>query len=54
MLGVRDTGVDVVVDARNDEVRRRLLLDAAIDGNLDLLASTSRNAFNEACIIVVD
>uniref|UniRef100_M8BTV2 Ankyrin repeat and SOCS box-containing protein 14 n=1 Tax=Aegilops tauschii TaxID=37682 RepID=M8BTV2_AEGTA len=33
-----DTGVDVVVDAGNDEERRRLLLDAAIDGNLDLLA----------------
>ncbi|KAF7008475.1 hypothetical protein CFC21_023219 [Triticum aestivum] len=32
------SGVDVAVDARTEEVRRRLLLDAAIDGNLDLLA----------------
>ncbi|XP_044972070.1 poly [ADP-ribose] polymerase tankyrase-1-like [Hordeum vulgare subsp. vulgare] len=32
------SAVDVAVDARNDEVRRRQLLDAAIDGNLDLLA----------------
>ncbi|XP_047065021.1 ankyrin-1-like [Lolium rigidum] len=31
-------GVNVVVDAREDERRRRVLLHAAIDGNLDLLS----------------
>lgn len=32
------SGVDVVVDEREDETRRRVLLHAAIDGNLDLLS----------------
>ncbi|KAM0867792.1 hypothetical protein ACQ4PT_041747 [Festuca glaucescens] len=32
------SGVNVAVDAREDERRRRVLLHAAIDGNLDLLA----------------
>ncbi|XP_048548182.1 poly [ADP-ribose] polymerase tankyrase-1-like [Triticum urartu] len=32
------SGVDAAVDAGKDDERRRLLLDAAVDGNLDLLA----------------